>query len=109
MSAKIDTIAKDCPFTEEDIAAFYDMLYTARMQQHSTPVPSESGTYVRQPITPSMLKGHQRAEEYRDEEMSTEDRKASIRDEISRLQAEPNALEEEERNNTPHKQLNLFE
>lgn len=41
--------------------------------------------------------------------MSTEERKASIRAEISRLQAELNALEEEERNNTPHKQLNLFE
>ena len=41
--------------------------------------------------------------------MSTEERKASIRAEISRLQAELNALEEEERNNTPHKQLNLFD
>lgn len=41
--------------------------------------------------------------------MSTEERKASIRSEISRLQAELNALEEEERNNTPHKQLNIFE
>lgn len=41
--------------------------------------------------------------------MSTEERKSSIRAEISRLQAELNALEEEERNNTPHKQLNLFE
>lgn len=41
--------------------------------------------------------------------MSTEERKASLRAEISRLQAELNALEEEERNNTPHKQLNLFD
>jgi len=43
------------------------------------------------------------------QKMSTEERKASIRAEISRLQAELNALEEEERNNTPHKQLNLFD
>lgn len=41
--------------------------------------------------------------------MSTEERKASIRAEISRLQAELDALEEEEKNNSPHKQLNLFE
>lgn len=41
--------------------------------------------------------------------MSTEERKASIRAEISRLQSELDALEEEERNNKPHKQLNLFE
>lgn len=107
--AKKGAIAKDCPFSEEEIAEFYDMLYTARMQQHATPVPQEAGTYVRQPITPSMLKGHQRAEEYRREEMSTDAKKASIRAEISRLQAELKALEEEERNNTPHKQLNLFE
>lgn len=62
---KKDTIAKDCPFTEEEIAEFYDMLYTARMQQNATAVPDENGTYVRLPITPSMLKGHQRMEEYR--------------------------------------------
>lgn len=41
--------------------------------------------------------------------MSAEERKASIRDEIGRLQAELNALEEEEKINTPHKQLNLFD
>ena len=41
--------------------------------------------------------------------MSTEERKSSIRAEIIRLQAELNTLEEEERNNTPHKQLNLFD
>ena len=41
--------------------------------------------------------------------MSTEERKSSIRAEISRLQAELNALEEEEKINTSHKQLNLFE
>lgn len=42
-------------------------------------------------------------------EMTTEAKKASLRAEISRLQAELDSLEEEERNNTPHKQLNLFE
>lgn len=41
--------------------------------------------------------------------MSTEDRKSFLRAEIRRLQAELDAIEEEERNNTPHKQLNLFE
>lgn len=42
-------------------------------------------------------------------ETPIEARKASIRAEISRLQAELDALEDEEKNNTPHKQLNLFE
>lgn len=42
-------------------------------------------------------------------ETPIETRKASIRAEISRLQSELNALEEEEKINTPHKQLNLFD
>lgn len=41
--------------------------------------------------------------------MPTEDRKSFLRAEIRRLQAELDAIEEEERNNTPHKQLNLFD
>ena len=41
--------------------------------------------------------------------MPTEDRKSFLRDEIRRLQAELDAIEEEEKNNTPHKQLNLFD
>lgn len=39
----------------------------------------------------------------------TEDRKSFLRAEIRRLQAELDAIEEEERNNIPHKQLNLFD
>ena len=39
----------------------------------------------------------------------TEDRKSFLRAEIRRLQDELDAIEEEERNNTPHKQLNLFD
>lgn len=41
--------------------------------------------------------------------MSTEDRKSFLQDEIRRLQAELDAIGEEEKNNTPHKQLNLFD
>ena len=41
--------------------------------------------------------------------MPTDDRKSFLRAEIRRLQAELDAIEEEERNNTPHKQLNLFD
>ena len=109
MMKKRDVIAKDCPFTEEQIAEFYDMLYTARMQQHATAVPAESGTYIRMPITPSMLKGHQRTEEYRNLEAAENLSKEEIKAEISRLQGMFDALEEEGRDNTPHKQLNLFE
>ena len=43
------------------------------------------------------------------DEMSVEDRKSFLRAEIRRLQAELDAIEEEERNNSPHKQLNLFD
>lgn len=42
-------------------------------------------------------------------EMSSEARKASLRAEISRLQAELYAIEEDEKINTPHKQLSLFD
>lgn len=42
-------------------------------------------------------------------ETPIEEKKAFIRAEISRLQAELDALEEEEKINTPHKQLNLFD
>lgn len=41
--------------------------------------------------------------------MPTEDKKSFLRAEIRRLQAELDAIEEEERNNKPHKQLNLFD
>lgn len=85
-------------WTEQDWAEMYDLLYQGAMTPGAA-----------MPAFPSYLKGHQRAEEYRREEMSTEERKASIRVEISRLQAELNVLEEEEKNNTPHKQLNLFD
>lgn len=85
-------------WTERDWAEMYDLLYQVVMTPGAA-----------MPAFPSYLKGHQRAEEYRDEEMSTEERKASIRAEIRRLQAELDAIEEGERNNTPHKQLNLFE
>ena len=85
-------------WTEQDRAEMYDLLYQGAM----TP-----GAAI--PAFPSYLKGHQRTEEYRRDEMSTEAKKASIRAEISLLQAELNALEEEERNNIPHKQLNLFD
>lgn len=85
-------------WTERDWAEMYDLLYQGAMTHGAA-----------MPAFPSYLKGHQRAEEYRREEMSTEERKASIRSEISRLQAELNALEEEEMNNTPYKQLNLFD
>lgn len=85
-------------WTERDWAEVYDLLYQGAMTPGAA-----------MPAFPSYLKGHQRAEEYRREEMDTEAKKASIRAEISRLQAELNALEEEERNNSPHKQLNLFD
>lgn len=85
-------------WTERDWAEIYDLLYQGAMTPGAA-----------MPAFPSYLKGHQRAEEYRREEMYIETRKASIRAEISRLQTELDALEEEERNNTPHKQLNLFE
>lgn len=74
MMAKRNAIAKDCPFTEGEIAEFHDMPYEARMQQNA-------------------------------ENLSKE----AIKAEISRLQGMLDAMEEEEKNNTPHKQLNLFE
>lgn len=106
---KKESIAKDCPFTEEEIAEFYDMMYRARMGQHATPIPNTSGTYVRQPITPSMLKGHQRMEEDERERMAEEWTKDELKSEISRLQAMLSRMEEEEKDNIPHMQLNLFE
>lgn len=50
-------------WTDEDFALVYDAIYAARMQQACTPIPQEAGTYTRQSITPSMLKGHQRVQE----------------------------------------------
>ena len=88
-------------WTERDWAEMYDLLYQGAMTPGAA-----------MPAFPSYLKGHQRAEEYRREEMSAEAREAKksfIRAEISRLQAELKALEEDEKNNTPHKQLNLFD
>lgn len=85
-------------WTEKDWAEIYDCLYQGAMTHGAS-----------MPAFPSYLKGHQRAEEYRREELYTEEKKASIRTEIRRLQAELDAIEEEEKNNTPHKQLNLFE
>jgi hypothetical protein len=85
-------------WTEHDWAEIYDCLYQGAMAHGAA-----------MPAFPSYLKGHQRVEEYRREELSTEEKKTSIRAEIRRLQAELDAIEEEERNNTPHKQLTLFE
>lgn len=69
-------------WTEQDWAEIYDQLYQGAMQHGAA-----------MPAFPSYLKGYQRAEEYRREEMSTEEKKVSLRAEISRLQAELDALE----------------
>lgn len=85
-------------WTEQDWAEIYDCLYQGSMQHGAS-----------MPAFPSYLKGHQRAEGYRREELSNEEKKDAIKAEIRRLQAELDTIEEEERNNTPHNQLNLFE
>ena len=73
---------KDLLFSDEEIAELQAMLYDARMQQHATPVPTESGWYVRQPVTPSMLKGKQRREEIGYQQQ----RRSSIEEQIAELQ-----------------------
>ena len=85
-------------WTEQDWAEIYDCLYQGAMTHGAA-----------MPAFPSYLKGHQRAEEYRRDELSNEERKAEIQAEIRRLQAELDAIEEEEKDNTPHRQLNLFD
>ena len=85
-------------WTESDWAEAYDLLYQGAMQ---------SGAMI--PAFPSYLKGHQRHEEFMREESAKKITKEAIKSEISRLQGMLDAMEEDERNNTPHKQLNLFD
>ena len=85
--AKRTKIAKDCPFTADEIDEIQAAMYHTRMSVCTCP-PAVAGTYLYAPPTMSMALAYQRRERIEDREAALKDRLQAIKERINELHAE---------------------
>ena len=72
-------IAKDCPYTADEIDEIQAAMYHTRMSAPTCP-PAVSGTYLYAPPTMSMALAYQRRERIEDRAAALKDRQQAIKE-----------------------------